>query len=459
MTSKQTTNRVIKQTTGTQTTEQPIENWQTLAKIMQQLQLDDAPVGGSLVVYRSGKCVLDTSVGNAQQDISWTSKTLSLNFSTGKGVLATLVHVLVSQGLLEYDKPICHYWTEFANNGKAGITVKQVMSHQADLFALNSVIKSYTEMLDWQSMLTLIENMHPQAPIARENQTYATAYSALIYGWVLGGLIEKVTNTSLQDALEHFLTKPLGIESQIYFKLPKGRVAEVAQPARNFKQDDLNEGNTNRRRIKPILKPDSEQTLQTYASLPNYAEWQALFESDVLHADDGNQLTTADINKLYFDPANLNIKNYTISLMPNAKESLDYYDTNILQKVIPAANCVATARALAKMYAMLANGGNWQGQQLINKQTFAKISQIQARGQDAVMPVDMQWRLGYHRVFSVIHNVEQGMGHIGYNGSYAWCDPTRELAIAFVHNYDTTMLNDVRAFAITEAVLSYVDSL
>jgi hypothetical protein len=47
---------------------------------------------------------------------------------------------------------------------------------------------------------------------------------------------------------------------------------------------------------------------------------------------------------------------------------------------------------------------------------------------------------------------------MGYNGSVAWCDPTRQLSFAFIHNFDVTMLNDVRQFALTEAVLGLVDA-
>lgn len=44
---------------------------------------------------------------------------------------------------------------------------------------------------------------------------------------------------------------------------------------------------------------------------------------------------------------------------------------------------------------------------------------------------------------------------MGYNGSMAWCDPSRDLALAFVHNYDVTMLNDTRQFIINETVLDF----
>ncbi len=39
-------------------------------------------------------------------------------FSTTKGILATVMHILAERGQIDYDKPIAHYWPEFAANGK-----------------------------------------------------------------------------------------------------------------------------------------------------------------------------------------------------------------------------------------------------------------------------------------------------------------------------------------------------
>ena len=145
------------------------------------------------------------------------------------------------------------------------------------------------------------------------------------------------------------------------------------------------------------------------------------------------------------------------------KQPIDYYDKRTLQAAIPAANGVASAQALATIYAMLANGGVWQGQTLINEATFKQLSTPQVTGMDAVMPAKMNWRLGYHRRFSLCdseasNDRAQGFGHMGYNGSVAWCDPARQLSLAFIHNFDVTMLNDIRQFALTEAVLDLVDA-
>jgi CubicO group peptidase (beta-lactamase class C family) len=75
-----------------------------------------------------------------------------------------------------------------------------------------------------------------------------------------------------------------------------------------------------------------------------------------------------------------------------------------------------------------------------------------------VMPAVMRWRLGYHRVFSLLHDTTTAFGHMGYNGSMAWCDPNRDLAVAFVHNYDVTMLGDIRQFILNETILNFFDS-
>ncbi len=412
--------------------------------------------GGALVVYHQGECVVNSSVGYSQQSTPWTTDTLSLNFSTGKGVLATLVHCLVSQGLLDYDTPIADYWAEFANNGKEHITLRQLMSHQANLFAIDSIINDAESMLDWQFMVQQVAQMPTTAIKTKANLTYSTAYSALVYGWVLGALIIKVSKLSLQQALDKYLAEPLGIVGQIYFSLPNERTQEVAQPERRFIQADASKQN---RRQKPTLTADSEQTLQLYRRLPCYQQWQALhYQLTGQHKD---YLTTADINRLYFDPSLLNLANYKSALMPNAKQSFDYYAQEVLQSTIPAVNCIASADALAKLYSMLADKGRFAGNELIDRDTFATMCTVQSQGIDAIMPAiapnSMLWRLGYHRVFSRCYDVSYGFGHVGYNGSMAWCDPSRKLAVAFVHNIDTIMLNDIRALVINEMVLGRVN--
>nr|WP_319822882.1 serine hydrolase domain-containing protein [Psychrobacter sp. ENNN9_III] len=205
---------------------------QRLQQLLTDLQLDDAPAGGSLIVYQAGKCIAQASVGMAQPDILWQPETLSLNFSTGKGILATLVHVLVSQKLLNYDTPIANYWPKFASNDKADITLRSLMSHQANLFSINSIDADSETLLDWDSMLAKVAAMPITLP--EDATRYDSAYSALVYGWILGGVIEAVTDMTLAEALRHYLTEPLGITSSCYFGVPSDKADKVAILVKDF---------------------------------------------------------------------------------------------------------------------------------------------------------------------------------------------------------------------------------
>ncbi|PYE39379.1 serine hydrolase domain-containing protein [Psychrobacter fozii] len=445
---------------------------QHLQQLLTDLQLDDAPAGGAVVVYQAGKCIAQVSTGLARLDMSWQPDTLAINFSTGKGILATLVHVLVSQQMLDYDTPIAQYWPAFAAQGKGELTLRNVMSHQANLFSIQSIEVDSEALLDWEYMIKTVAEMPITAPDHAE--LYDSAYSALVYGWVLGGVIETVTELSLAEALHRYLTEPLGIADSCYFGVPTSKVNQVAKLAKDFESSNEDNSQLRSKRQKPTLKVDSQSVLHAYENLPSYSCWQQQALANMKSADIGQAdeqtslpvLDTAYINRLYFDTSKLNLKNYKAALIPVGKQAIDYHSRETLQAVIPAANGVASAQALATIYAMLASGGEWQGQTLIDSTTFEQLSTPQVSGLDAVMPAAMHWRLGYHRRFDICQNEanetadvsKQGFGHMGYNGSVAWCDPERQLSLAFVHNFDATMLNDIRQFVLTESVLSMIDA-
>ena len=312
-----------------------------LQPLLDQLQLEDAPAGGSLVVYQRGHCVATLSYGMAQADTPWNADTLSLNYSTGKGVLATLVHILVSAGQLNYDQPIADLWPEFANNGKRHITLREVLTHQAGLFDVSSLVDDGLDLLSWEQMLQRVANMPVAASIelssaanrrwreshalphseeAREllespqSQTsaghlhkphYQSVYSALVYGWVIGGLIEAAVGESLPKVLEQYLTGPLGIADACYFGVPKKELHRVAKLPQDFvvKEDKIDpqssantSANADERKSRPRSKVDSEQTQQFYRQLSLYSCWRA--RASQLQSVLADPPSTAQINRL-----------------------------------------------------------------------------------------------------------------------------------------------------------------
>ena len=76
------------------------------------------------------------------------------------------------------------------------------------------------------------------------------------------------------------------------------------------------------------------------------------------------------------------------------------------------------------------------------------------------MPIPMKWRLGYHRVISMGKRAKQGFGHIGYNGSGAWCDPQRQLSFAYTHNFMTgSITGDYRLWGLSQETLRCADAV
>ena len=108
---------------------------------------------------------------------------------------------------------------------------------------------------------------------------------------------------------------------------------------------------------------------------------------------------------------------------------------------------------------MLANKGKLGDQQLIRPEIFTALSTIQYKKRDRIMPLAMHWRMGYHRVLT-LGKSSNGFGHIGFNGSAAWCDPERHLSFAYTHNFPTTSIaGDYRLWGLSQETLRCADVL
>ncbi|RDI34083.1 beta-lactamase [Rhodococcus sp. AG1013] len=102
---------------------------------------------------------------------------------------------------------------------------------------------------------------------------------------------------------------------------------------------------------------------------------------------------------------------------------------------MPGWNGVFNARALAKMYGALANGGSVEGIQFLRSETVAQLSEVQTTDRDFVLGIRTNWRLGYHAALVASRTqYEHAFGHYGLGGSGAFADSKSGLALAFVTN-------------------------
>lgn len=369
--------------------------------------------GAALVVYFQGQKVVDIFTGKKSETEQWNDQTLSVCYSTGKGVLATLVHILVSEGLIEYDRPIAHYWPEFAQNQKQKMTLRHILSHQSGLYDIRNTIEDAREMLDWQHMLKVFETTSPRFDAGQSN-----AYQALTFGWLIGGVLEKATGRHLAELMQTFLVQPLELDGA-FFGVPSSELPRVARLM--TKKTESKAGQK-----QPKAKTTHQPSLK-----------------DKLIAWTGQ------------DP-----QDFQDAMIPKGMRNFSFFSDEGLQAVIPAANGVFTANSLSKIYAMLANKGQWNGKVMIKPQIFQELSKIQSYARDKVMPIPMNWRLGYHRIISMGKRAKHGFGHIGYNGSGAWGDPERDLSFAYTHNFQIgSITGDYRLWGLTQETLRCADQI
>ncbi|HZC94235.1 MAG TPA: serine hydrolase domain-containing protein [Mycobacterium sp.] len=343
--------------------------------------------GGTLCVYIDGTPVVDVWTGWSDRagEVAWTADTGAMVFSATKGVASTVIHRLVDRELLCYDTPVADYWPEFGANGKADITVRDVLRHRSGLSHLKGVSK--TELMDHR----LMEERLAAAPV--DHLRGAPAYHALTYGWLLSGLARAVTGTGMRELIRTELAAPLNTDGLHLGRPPADAPTKVAE----------------------ILAPQSRR--------PN-----PLFD-----------FVAPRVAGLPFSGA------FGAMYFPGIK-SLMQGDIPFLEGEVPAANGVVTGRGLAKMYAALANGGRMDGTQFLSAELVEGLTGRPRVTPDLNILVPMPFHLGYHE--SPIPGLLKGFGHIGLGGTLGWADPQTGSAFGFVHNrLLTPMLFDMASFA------------
>jgi CubicO group peptidase (beta-lactamase class C family) len=343
--------------------------------------------GAAVCVYHRGVKVVDAWAGTRDDaGRAWSADTMAMSFSTSKGVVATLLHILADRGLLHYDDPVAKHWPEFAQAGKEGITIRHVLSHRAGLPQIRSLVDRAERILDWDHMVRALELARPRLRPGGDS-----AYHAFTFGWLAGELVQRVARRPLPEVIRSELVEPLGLDG-LYI----GATEEA------------------KRRAATLAKPT--------VSFPRLVR---LFGSRPFVETLGRAWRTA---RIPIDPELVQD-----ALVPAGDASV-LFEPRILDTPVPAANGLFTARSLARVYAALAGGGRIDGVRLLSSDTLRRATEIQTRGRDRVLLLPMHWRLGWHSAFTAGGRLATGFGHFGYGGSGAWADPRSELALAMVNN-------------------------
>jgi CubicO group peptidase (beta-lactamase class C family) len=315
-------------------------------------------------------------------------------YSTTKGITAICAHRLVDQGKLDLDAPVAKYWPEFAQAGKAEIPVRFLLSHRAGLPAVRKPLEPAT-LFDWTAMCTALAEQEPWWVPGTMH-----GYHAMTYGWLVGEVIRRITGRTPGTYLREELAEPLDLDLQI--GLPAKDDARVASLIPS-----------------PPPAPGEPNLFAEIAKYPDSVTAKAFMNPPVLST-------------------------------PGLVNSREWRGAEL-----PAANAHATARALARLYGALANGGEQDGVKVLSPEAIARCSVEQSIGTDAVLTINTRFSLGFmmSQPGASLGPNPKSFGHPGAGGSLGYADPEAKIGFGYTMNkMQSSILIDVRAAALIDAL-------
>lgn len=359
-------------------------------------------VGAAFALYVGGEVMVDLwgGIADTRAERAWEADTPALVYSTTKGVAAIAAHLLAQRGQLDLDAPVARYWPEFAAEGKGAIPVRDLLSHRAGLPTVDGRVTP-DDVLGWDP---IVERLAAQRPYWEPGAVHG--YHALTYGWLLGEVVRRATGRTLGQVVADELSAPLGLD--LWIGLPEAYESRVARLLA-FKLGEA------------TLKPG-----KSAESFP--ADVQAMLRAMA-------------------DPSSLATRALQLT-----DPSLDFNSRAVHAAEMPAANGIATARSLARLYA--ATVGEVDGVRLLDDATVADATREQSNGPDQVLILKTRFGSGFFlpSPFASLMG-PRSFGHAGAGGSLAFADPDGEIGFGYVMNaMRQNLSNDLRTLTLIDAV-------
>jgi CubicO group peptidase (beta-lactamase class C family) len=356
--------------------------------------------GAAFCLYKDGVPVVDLWGGTADRrtGLAYGPDTLQLVFSTTKGATAVCANLLIERGLLDPSAPVTEYWPEFGAEGKAGLPVEWLLTHQAGLPAIDATL-TLPEALAWDPMIAALA---AQKPLWEPGTAHG--YHALTYGWLVGEVVRRISGKSLGTFFAEEVATPLGLE--FWIGLPESEEGRVAPL--NMSLDHIAE-----------MAPEELDRMATNFG-PDGLGTRALFLGGAFGTfEDGDGV----------------------------------FNTRAVHSAeVPAANGITTARSLARMYAGLI--GEVDGVRILASATVEQMTTPRTSGEDLVLGAESIFGLGMlcDSPFSPFLG-PGSFGHYGAGGSVGFAQPGSGVAFAYVMNQMRLGLSgDARTGSLIEAV-------
>ncbi len=305
-------------------------------KAFEQGATDLGDGGGAFSAYVEGVPVVDLWGGTARPGQPWASDTRAVLMSLTKGLTALCVQILVDRGQVDLDAPVSTYWPQFAAGGKEAVLVRHVLTHTAGVLSFPGAPELLgLDGTGWDDYDAIADGLAAATPAWQPGTRFG--YHALSFGWLLGEIVRRVIGRRVGVFFREEVAEPLGLDTRIGTPPAEQRLVAHVRPF-------------------------------SFAGLPPQAE----------QAYEANQARIRDAGTLAGQA--FAARNGT-TIMDRLDEFFN--NAHVLGLEIPASNGTSTARSLARLFAMLAMGGELDGVRLLSPQTVRAFGTVQVRRPDA----------------------------------------------------------------------------
>ncbi len=361
--------------------------------------------GGAYCAYVGGKPVVDLWAGSARPGQAWEADTTTVIMSASKGLASLCIQVLEDRGQIDVNAPVARYWPEFAQAGKGATLVRHVLLHTAGVLGFDNQTDLLTfDGQGWDDYDAIAAGFAASTPEWEPGTRHA--YHALSYGWLVGEIVRRVSGRSLGRFFADEIAGPLGLD--VWIGTPPeelGRVARIHRPRTDY--------------------------------LPGFLRKRYQSSLEVAR-----------------DPATLSGRAFLGNGRTNGVEQLEvlFNSPRVLAAEFPAGGATSTARALARLWAVSAAGGELDGVRVLSPESVRRWGRVETNDPDLLMAEIPVPRLlaraasGVPRTLGYLGNGPMpGLGHRfgpnpaafgaeGLGGQYAFCDPDSNVAVGYVRS-------------------------
>jgi CubicO group peptidase (beta-lactamase class C family) len=362
-------------------------------------------VGAACCVYFRGEKVVDLCGGvrDALTGAPWEEDTMVIVWSASKGLAAMTLAIAHSRGWLDYEERVCTYWPQFAQHGKEKVTVRQLLAHQAGLFAFDETVDRST-VADLDRLALVLARQKPAwDPGTRQ------AYHAISLGFYEGELLRRVDprHRSLGQFFQDEIASPL--HEDLYIRLPEAipnaRLARIASPG-------------------PIRR---------LLGFPLRLTLDAMNPRSVIHR--------------------------ALLVNPGSGICLDTARIYARELEVPSGGAVGTARGIAHAYSVFATGGHELGLRRQTLELLAAPASPPSFGfDDECLHAELQFSLGFMKPSEIWpFGGATAFGAPGSGGALGYADPSAGVGYAYVTSQmGTALTGDPREVALRDALTAAI---